>query len=153
MRIIQSHKHRRSKKHKRICRKGIAKLVGEKIINVVFATVVLLPQFCLSSSCSSSAPPDYELIGEQGPVKLSALFGDKNTLVVQHFMYARICHHHMPFRTSPISSHYWLTLPKVRGQLGQAVRQLQPVGRWRAGSLPTSAAQDRFRARRQGAHC
>lgn len=73
-------------------------------------------------------PQDFELVSEKGPVRLSTLFGDKDTLMVYSMMYGPQRHEPCPMCTSFLSS--WNgTAVNLRERVAMAVTARSPIER------------------------
>jgi len=73
-------------------------------------------------------PEDYEFVGENGPVKLSELFGDKDTLVTYHWMYGPQRKRPCPMCTALLSA--WDgQVPDIRQRVAFAVIGRSPIER------------------------
>ena len=73
-------------------------------------------------------PQDFELVSDKGPVRLSALFGDKDTLMIYSMMYGPQRKAPCPMCTSFLSS--WNgTAINLRERVAIAVTARSPIGR------------------------
>jgi predicted dithiol-disulfide oxidoreductase (DUF899 family) len=73
-------------------------------------------------------PQDFELVSEKGPVPLSTLFGDKDTLLIYSMMYGPRRKEPCPMCTSFLSS--WNgTAVNLRARVAMAVTARSPIER------------------------
>ena len=73
-------------------------------------------------------PQDFELVSEKGPVRLSTLFGDKDTLMIYSMMYGPQRQAPCPMCTSFLSS--WNgTAVNLRERVAMAVTARSPIER------------------------
>jgi predicted dithiol-disulfide oxidoreductase (DUF899 family) len=73
-------------------------------------------------------PEDYEFVGEAGPVRLSEMFGDKDTLIAYNWMYGPQRQRPCPMCTSLLSS-YDGEMPDVLQRVAFAVIARSPIER------------------------
>ncbi|WP_174800631.1 DUF899 family protein [Martelella limonii] len=76
-------------------------------------------------------PQDYDFVGPEGPVKLSELFGDKDTLIIYSFMYGPGSKRPCPMCTSMVGS--WEgKFEDIRQRVAIAVVARSPIERLEA---------------------
>lgn len=76
-------------------------------------------------------PQDYEFVGEQGPVKLSQLFGEKQTLITYNWMYGPERPRPCPMCTSLLSA-YDGEMPDILQRVAFVVIARSPIERMAA---------------------
>jgi predicted dithiol-disulfide oxidoreductase (DUF899 family) len=98
-------------------------------------------------------PEDYEFVGEAGPIRLSEMFGDKDTLIAYNWMYGPQRKRPCPMCTSLLSA-YDGEMPDVLQRVAFAVIARSPIERltafkaergWRHLKL-YSSADNRYNA-------